>query len=68
MIFLMSRLLTNTDFRKPLFRFVVLLVKRWLAYALYRLIFPFPVILNLFAAPRFVFNFGILKPLFNKLL
>jgi len=31
----------------------------WLAYAFLLTIFPVPVTLNLFAAARFVFNFGI---------
>ena len=45
--------------RKFLFRFVVLVVKIWLVKALFLRIFPVPVFLNLLAAPRFVFIFGI---------
>jgi len=42
------------------FRLVVLPVKRWLAFALWYLIFPLPVTFNLLAAPRLLFNFNIL--------
>ena len=45
--------------RKFLFRLVVLVVKIWLVKALFLRIFPVPVLLNLLAAPRFVFIFGI---------
>ena len=45
--------------RKFLFRLVVLVVKMWLVKALFLRIFPVPVFLNLLAAPRFVFIFGI---------
>ena len=46
-------------FRKFLFRLVVFVVKIWLVKALFLRIFPVPVLLNLLAAPRFVFIFGI---------
>ena len=45
--------------RKFLFRLVVFVVKIWLVKALFLRIFPVPVLLNLLAAPRFVFIFGI---------
>ena len=45
--------------RKFLFLLVVLVVKIWLVKALFLRIFPLPVFLNLLAAPRFVFIFGI---------
>ena len=47
------------DLRRFLFRLVVLVVKIWLVKALFLRIFPLPVLLNLLAAPRFVFIFGI---------
>lgn len=46
--------------RKLLFRLEDFLVKICLAKALFAFIFPVAVILNRFAAPRFVFNFGTL--------
>ena len=46
--------------RKFLFRLVVLVVKMWLVKALFLRILPLPVFLNLLAAPRFVFIFGII--------
>ena len=46
--------------RKFLFRLVVLVVKMWLVKALFLRILPVPVLLNLLAAPRFVFIFGII--------
>ena len=45
--------------RKFLFLLVVFVVKIWLVKALFLRIFPVPVLLNLLAAPRFVFIFGI---------
>lgn len=68
-MFVMSRLSSRTDLRKFRFRLVVLPVKRWLALALWCLIFPLPVTFNLFAAPRLLFNFNILYyPLYGKTL
>ena len=46
--------------RKFLFRLVVLVVKMWLVKALFLRILPVPVFLNLLAAPRLVFIFGII--------
>lgn len=40
-------------------RFVAILVSMWLLKACLRLIFPLPVIVNLFLALDFVFIFGI---------
>jgi hypothetical protein len=59
-MFVTSRLSSRTDLRKFRFRLVVLPVKRWLAKALWYLIFPLPVTLNLLEAPRFVFNLSML--------
>jgi hypothetical protein len=42
------------------FDFVVLLVRMWRLNALARMIFPVPVFLKRLAAPRCVFNLGIL--------
>jgi hypothetical protein len=65
-MFRASRLSTTTFLRNPLFLLVVLLDRRWLAKALERLTLPVPVVLNLFAAPRFVFNFILLPLIFLK--
>ena len=43
---------------KPLFRLADFFVRIWRAKALLAFIFPVPVFLNLFAAPRLVFSFG----------
>lgn len=51
---------TSPDFRRFLFLFVLFFVRIWFAKALFLTIFPDPVVLNLLAAPRFVFIFGIL--------
>jgi hypothetical protein len=68
-MFVISRLSSRTDLRKFRFRLVVLPVKRWLALALWCLIFPLPVTFNLLAAPRLLFNFNILYyPLYEKTL
>ena len=60
LILLVSALLTIDFFVNLLFCLVVFFVKIWFLKALLRLIFPLPVILNLFLAPDFVFTFGIL--------
>jgi hypothetical protein len=52
------------DFRSCRFRFVVFGVMIWLVLALLLLIFPVPVTEKRFAAPRWVFIFGITSPLF----
>jgi len=54
-----SALLTIVVPVRFLFCLVSFLVKIWLLYACFLLIFPDPVSLNLFLAPDFVFNFGI---------
>jgi hypothetical protein len=51
-------------FRRFLFLLVVLDVRIWLVKALFRRIFPVPVLRNLFAAPLFVFIFGIINSVF----
>ena len=55
----MSAGLTSVDERKRRFLFVDFLVRMWLLYARILLIFPLPVLRRRFAAPRFVFIFGI---------
>lgn len=47
------------------FLFFAFLVKRWLFQALCRLMFPAPVILNLFLALECVFILGILYEIFE---
>jgi hypothetical protein len=49
----------TADFRRLLFRLVVLLVKIWLPKALERRILPLPVALKRLAAPLLVFILGI---------
>ncbi len=49
----------RADFPRALFVFLDLLVRMCLIPAFLLLTFPVPVILNLFAAPLFVFIFGI---------
>jgi hypothetical protein len=66
-MFFKSRLSTKTDLRKFRFLLVVLPVKRWLAKALYRFIFPLPVAFKRFAAPRLLFNFNILLNLLGEI-
>ena len=46
-------------FRRARFLLVVFFVRMWLACDLEYTIFPVPVVLKRFAAPRFVFIFGI---------
>lgn len=53
---------TMPDFLKFLFLLVLFFVRIWLEKALFLTILPVPVVLNLFAAPRFVFILGIFKP------
>jgi hydrogenase/urease accessory protein HupE len=55
------------DFLRFLLRFVVFVVRMWLALAWCLRTFPLPVSLKRFAAPRCVFSFGILLPLVSKL-
>ncbi len=49
---------TRPLFLRPRFLFVDFLVRIWLEKAFLRLIFPEPVALKRFAAPLFVFIFG----------
>ena len=49
------------DFRRFRLRFVVFFVRIWLANDLEYVILPVPVTLKRFAAPRFVFIFGMLS-------
>lgn len=60
LILLVSALLTIVFLLNLLFCLVLFFVRIWFLNALLRLIFPLPVILNLFLAPDFVFTFGIL--------
>lgn len=53
------------DLRRFRLRLVDFLVSIWLLYALLRLIFPVPVALNRFAAPLFVFTFGMFILLYH---
>ena len=46
--------------RRPRFRFVDFLVRMWLWFDRPTLIFPLAVLLKRFAAPRWLFIFGIL--------
>jgi hypothetical protein len=57
MLFTFAELITS-DFRMLLFLLVVFLVRMWLPKALLLMIFPDPVFLKRFAAPRLVFSFG----------
>jgi hypothetical protein len=50
--------------RRFLFLLVLFVVRMWLLPALLLKIFPVPVVLNLLAAPRLDFNFGISIPPF----
>jgi hypothetical protein len=50
---------TTPDFLMLRFLLVVFLVRMWLPKALLLMIFPDPVFLKRFAAPRLVFIFGI---------
>ena len=50
----------TVDFLSFRFLFVVFFVRIWLENALFLTIFPDPVVLKRFAAPRFVLIFGIL--------
>lgn len=50
---------TVPGFLRVRFLFVVFFVKMWFAWDFENLIFPVPVTLKRFAAPRFVFIFGI---------
>lgn len=54
-----SALCTNPACVKLRLRFVAFLVKMWLLKACLRLIFPLPVMVNLFFALDFVFILGI---------
>jgi len=54
----------NWPFRSARFRLVVFFVSMWLACDFENLNFPVPVFLNLLAAARFVFIFGMLAPFF----
>jgi hypothetical protein len=49
---------TEVEAFRFLFLFVFFFVKRWLPKAFLRLTLPVDVLLNRFAAPLFVFNFG----------
>jgi hypothetical protein len=56
MLFVFAELRTP-DFLMLRFLLVVFLVRMWVPKALLRRIFPDPVFLKRFAAPRFVFSF-----------
>jgi len=57
-MFLLSAADTIDDWRRCRLRFLLFVERICCLYALVRLIFPLPVMRNLFAADLLVFNFG----------
>ena len=55
---------TRSGRRRRRFRFGCFFVRMWLLNALYRFTLPEPVILNRFAAPLWVFIFGMTRSLY----